>query len=99
MGAALLRFLPKGWMWDKMIVGTTIGGAAQISEVGPGGVAELGSILGQQGVAVTMLRPSGQVDVGGRRYEAKVELGAVDAGDTVVVRGRTDFGLIVEKLT
>jgi membrane-bound serine protease (ClpP class) len=99
MGAALLRFLPKGWMWDKMIVGTTIGGAAQISGTGPDGAAELRSILGQHGVAVTMLRPSGQVDVGGRRYEAKVELGAVDAGDTVVVRGRTDFGLIVEKLT
>lgn len=98
MGAALLRFLPKGWMWDKMIVGTTIGGAAQISGTGPGGANELGSILGQQGVAVTMLRPSGQVEVGGRRYEAKVELGGVDAGDAVIVRGRTDFGLIVEKL-
>lgn len=98
MGAALLRYLPKGWMWDKMIVGTAIGGAAQVSGVGPAAVAELGSILGQQGVAVTMLRPSGQVDIGGRRYEAKVELGAVDAGDAVVVRGRTDFGLIVEKV-
>jgi membrane-bound serine protease (ClpP class) len=98
MGAALLRFLPKGWMWDKMIVGTTIGGAAQVSGTGPSGAAELGSIVGQHGVAVTMLRPSGQVDVGGRRYEAKVELGAVDAGDLVIVRGRTDFGLIVERL-
>lgn len=98
VGAALLRYLPKGWMWDKMIVGTAIGGAAQVSGVGPAAVAELGSILGQQGVAVTMLRPSGQVDIGGRRYEAKVELGAVDAGDAVVVRGRTDFGLIVEKV-
>ncbi len=98
-GAALLRFMPKGWMWEKMIVGTTIGGAAQVSGVGPGGIADLDEIVGQRGLAVTMLRPSGQVEIGGRRYEAKVELGAVDAGDAVIVRGRTDFGLIVEKAT
>ncbi len=97
-GAALLRFLPKGWMWDKMIVGTAIGGAAQVSGVGPAGVSDLAAIVGQQGVAVTMLRPSGQVDIDGRRYEAKVELGAVDAGDLIIVRKRTDFGLIVEKV-
>jgi len=32
----------------------------------------------------------------GRRYEATVPVGAVDAGARIVVRGRTDFGLLVE---
>jgi membrane-bound serine protease (ClpP class) len=44
-----------------------------------------------------VLRPSGQIEIAGRRLEAIVEVGVVDAGDTVVVRGRRDFAVIVEK--
>lgn len=98
LGAALLRYLPKGWLWDKMIVGTVVGGSAQVAGAAPEIMAEISSVIGQRGVAVTVLRPSGQVEVGGRRYEAKVEVGGIDAGDAIVVRGRTDFGLVVEKV-
>ncbi len=97
LALALMRFLPKGWMWDKMIVGTTIGGAAQMAGVSPDAAHELATIVGQRGVAMTVLRPSGQVEIAGRRYEATVEVGAVDAGDAIVVRGRKDFALIVER--
>ncbi len=97
LGAALLRFLPKGWVWDRMVVGTAIGGSAQVAGVGPEAAHEVVNLVGQRGTAVTALRPSGQVEVAGRRYEAKVEVGAVDAGDAVTVRGRTDFALIVER--
>jgi membrane-bound serine protease (ClpP class) len=97
LGAALARFLPKGWVWDKMVVGTAVGGAAQVAGTAPETGATIGTLIGQTGVAVTPLRPSGQVELAGRRYEAKVEVGGIDAGTTVVVRGRTDFGLIVEK--
>lgn len=97
MGLGLARFLPKGWVWDKLILGSTIGGAAQIAGAGPEAGGEIATLVGQCGVAVTMLRPSGQVEVGGRRYEAKSEIGGIDTGETVIVRGRTDFGLIVER--
>lgn len=97
LAVALIRYLPKGWMWDRMIVGTTIGGAAQIAGVSPDAAHEVATIVGQRGVAVTVLRPSGQVEISGRRYEATVEVGAVDAGDAVVVRGRKDFALVVER--
>lgn len=96
-GAALARFIPKGWVWDKMVVQESIGGVAQVAGVGPGGAAHVDSLIGQRGVAVTVLRPSGQVEIGGRRYEAIVEVGVVDAGDAVIVRGRTAFALLVEK--
>jgi len=99
MGLALARFLPRGWVWDKLILGTTIGGAAQMSGAGPQAGGEIAALVGQRGVAMTMLRPSGQVEVGGRRYEAKVEIGGIDTGEPVIVRGRTDFGLIVERIT
>ncbi|MCS6242406.1 MAG: hypothetical protein H2172_00895 [Opitutus sp.] len=97
-GAALARFLPKGWVWDKMVVQESIGGVAQVAGVGPGGAAHVDSLIGQRGVAVTVLRPSGQVEIAGRRYEATVEVGAVDAGDPVIVRGRTAFALLVERV-
>jgi membrane-bound serine protease (ClpP class) len=97
MGLALARFLPKGWVWDKMVVGSAIGGAAQVAGMGPDGAREVFSLVGQRGVAVTVLRPSGQVEIGGKRFEAIAEIGAVDAGDAVIVRGRTDFALLVEK--
>jgi membrane-bound serine protease (ClpP class) len=97
LGVALARFLPKGWVWDKMVVGSAIGGAAQVAGVGPEAAHEVANLVGQRGTAVTALRPSGQVEIAGRRYEAKVEVGAVDMGDAVMVRGRTDFALIVER--
>jgi len=97
LAALLIRYLPKGWLWDRMIVGSTIGGAAQMAGVSPDAVHELSTIVGQRGVAMTVLRPSGQVEIAGRRFEATVEVGAVDAGDAIIVRGRKDFALVVER--
>ena len=96
-GVALAKFIPKGWVWDKMVVESAIGGAAQVGGGAPDAAVGLASLVGRQGVAVTMLRPSGQVEIEGRRYEAKSEIGIVDSGDVIVVCGRSDFGLIVEK--
>lgn len=98
LGLALLRYLPKGWLWDKMIVRTVVAGAAQAAGAAPTAVAGLDALVGHRGVAVTMLRPSGQVEIDGRRFEAKVEVGGIDTGEAVVVAGRTSFGLIVEKV-
>lgn len=99
LGVGLLRYLPKGWVWDKMIVRTAVAGSAQTAGHAPTARAEIDSLVGRRGVAVTMLRPSGQVQIDGRRYEAKVEVGGIDTGDPVVVAGHADFGLIVEKST
>ena len=98
LGIALARFLPQGWIWDRMIVATTIGGSAQVAGGGPSAAREIEALMGQRGVAVTALRPSGQVEITGRRFEAKVEVGSIDSGEAVRVRGRTDFGLIVERI-
>ncbi len=96
LGVALARFMPRGWVWDRLIVQTTVGGAAQHA----GGSEELGAtavqLVGCEGLAVTPLRPSGQVEIDGRRYEARVEIGGIDRGQAIVVRGQSDFGLIVE---
>ncbi len=100
LAAALLRFLPKGWTWDRLVVHATIGGSAQASSVAPGAGADaaLDALVGCRGRAATALRPGGQVEIGGRRFEAAVAVGAVDAGAEVVVVQRTDFGLVVEEV-
>jgi hypothetical protein len=36
------------------------------------------------------------VDIGGRRYEARLEMGFADAGTPVKVTGISEFGLTVE---
>jgi membrane-bound serine protease (ClpP class) len=79
-----------------MIVTSTVDAAAQTSGTG-NAIEQIHAIIGQTGVAATALRPSGQIEIAGRRYEARVDLGTLDAGTPVVVRGVNDFGLIVEK--
>ncbi len=98
MAAALWRFLPDAWFIDRLIVRSKDGGAAQIAGVAPEAAGQLASLLGRDGVAATALRPGGQVEIDGRRFEAKVEIGAIDLGARVVVRGYTDFALIVEEM-
>ncbi|HEX2100116.1 MAG TPA: NfeD family protein, partial [Candidatus Synoicihabitans sp.] len=98
---AILRFLPQGWFWNRMVLSSAIGGSAAgrqatITMAGAGGVAP--TLVGQRGIAATGLFPSGQVEIEGRRYEARLEVGFAEAGTAVVVRAERDFGLIVETL-
>lgn len=98
LAAALIRFLPQGWVWDRLVVGATIGGTAQMGGNAPGTAPLLASLVGRRGSAVTALHPAGQVEIDRRRYEARVDIGDIEAGEAIVVRGRTDFSLIVERI-
>ncbi|MBK8856419.1 MAG: hypothetical protein IPN11_01650 [Opitutaceae bacterium] len=86
------RFLPKGWIWNRLAVG----GAVQGSGVAPAVVQELQSLVGREGVAATSLFPSGQVEIDGRRLEARLEVGFAEAGSRVRVVRHTEFNLTVE---
>lgn len=96
-GLVLARFLPRGWVWDRMIVSSTVDSSAQVAGGAPAQESSLDALIGATGVAATALRPSGQVDIAGRRYEARVDVGAIEPGESVVVRARSDFGIVVEK--
>lgn len=92
----LLRFLPKGGPWGGMILQSAVGGEPKVASA-LGSAAE--NLLGQTGKAVTALFPSGQVEISGKRYEAKLAMGFAEAGTLVKVTGASEFGLIVETLT
>jgi membrane-bound serine protease (ClpP class) len=98
LGLLLARFMPKGWFWDRMVLQAAIGTAAQTAGAAPEAAEEAATLIGSHGVVITPLRPGGEVEIDGRRYQAQLDLGSAAAGTRVVVTGRTDFGLKVEKL-
>ncbi len=94
---ALARFIPKGWFFTRLAVTSAVAGSAQVSGSSPEVGAGMGTLVGRIGVAVTGLYPSGQVEIDGRRFEARVEVGSIPPGARVSVRRKTDFGVIVER--
>ncbi|MEO6568424.1 MAG: NfeD family protein [Opitutaceae bacterium] len=90
--ALIYRFLPHGWIWNRLAVGGAVLGAGMPVEV----LAEKNALVGRDGMAVTNLFPAGQVEIDGKRYEARLEVGFADPGTPVRVLRRTDFDLVVE---
>ncbi|MDD3180000.1 MAG: ATP-dependent Clp protease proteolytic subunit [Opitutaceae bacterium] len=93
----LIRYLPREWFWDKLVLHGSVGTAAQLAGQAPEAADGVDALTGAEGVAVTGLFPSGEVEIFGRRYQARIDLGSAQAGTPVVVKGRTDFGLLVER--
>jgi membrane-bound serine protease (ClpP class) len=98
LGASLARFMPKGWLWDRMVLHTAVNTTAQVSGSAPAASTEETTLIGREGVVTTPLRPAGEVEIDGRRYQARLGLGTAAAGSRVMVVGLADFGLKVEKL-
>lgn len=95
----LLKYLPKGVLWSGMVLETSVGGepsGIRALAGGRGEILQLDHLLGKTGVACTALFPSGQVEVEGLRYEARIAVGFADFGSAVKVTGLSEFGLLVE---
>ncbi|MCX7744812.1 MAG: nodulation protein NfeD [Flavobacteriales bacterium] len=56
------------------------------------------SLIGKQGVAISTLRPVGNIEIDNEVYEASVPVGYIDKGEAVVVTGIDNSVLIVKKL-
>ncbi len=96
----LLLLLPSPWN----LVGFAVGLALFVGEVlfwnrrvrGKRVQAGAETLIGEQAVVITECRPSGQVRLEGEIWDARCDAGA-DTGDTVVVTGRDDLVLVVER--
>ena len=89
---ALLRFMPRGGLWGGMVLESAIGGETTSSST-----ARLEpSLIGSSGQAITALFPSGQIEVDGKRYDARLALGTVPPGTAVRVTSVGEFELQVE---
>ncbi|HEY9155924.1 MAG TPA: NfeD family protein, partial [Opitutaceae bacterium] len=96
-GALLVRFLPKSWFFDRMVLRSAVGSSAQIAGLAP--EMEMRPLIGREGVVLTPLRPFGQVEIDGQRYEARIGVGSAPVGARIAVVARTEFGLAVEVIT
>ncbi len=98
---SLIRFLPRGGLWGNMVLHAVVGGEPEAARALVGGGRHepaARSLIGEKGIAATALFPSGQVEISGRRYEARLAVGYADAGTPVRVTGLAEFGLTVEVL-
>ena len=86
------RVLPKTKFGKRMFLS-----AAVTARSTPDASLDAARLLGRTGEAVTALGPTGLILVDGHRYEAASRSGFIDQGGQVVVRGGTNFQLIVEK--
>ncbi len=96
LGLLLARFLPKGWFFSRIAVSAVAGSVSQVAGLAPEEAESVRNLVGARGVVSTGLFPSGQIEIDGRRYEARLDLGTAVAGTAVTVVGVSDFGLIVE---
>ena len=84
--------LPKTRFGKKFFLHAAIEGTSQAP------AAETAALTGREGVAVTPLMPSGQIEIDGRRYEALSLDGHVATGARLRVTGAQNFSLTVSKL-
>lgn len=85
-----LVWLPRTRLGRTMVVEATVGGQSQPPPAPP-------EIVGQSGTTMTMLAPSGVIEIAGKRYEAFSRSGLVNRGTAVTVIGVDNFRLIVSE--
>ncbi|MDF3057969.1 MAG: serine protease [Rariglobus sp.] len=83
--------LPKTALGRRLFLHAEIKGASQPA------LAERDTVLGRDGVADTVLAPSGYVVVAGKRYEAYSRSGLIAKGEALRVVELDNFRLIVQK--
>ncbi len=104
------RVVPRSWFLDRLILSSAIAGSSQGAvapapgtegeAAKPGGPQVPGRPpLGARGRAVTDLFPSGEVEIEGRRYQARAEYGSAEGGADVEVVAYGDFVLIVRPVS
>jgi membrane-bound serine protease (ClpP class) len=83
--------LPKTRLAKLLSVSGTVSGTSQPQ------LADRKKVVGRPAVAVTVLAPSGYVELDGRRYEAFARDGYIAAGEALEVVDVDTFRLIVSK--
>ena len=98
-GLAAARILPNTPIWSHLTLGAAVGGQDPVVTGGASSVDTPESLpeVGDVGVALTQLYPTGEVEIAGRRYEARARAGVIRRGDEVRVMDRKDFSLEVAR--
>lgn len=96
---AVSRFLPKSWIWNRLVLASHGVAGDSLRGVREYGLAHKEQPLpsvGAKGVAFTDLFPSGYVMIDGQKYQARVGMGSLKAGESIRVVGVQSFSIVVE---
>ena len=97
---AIGRFLPKTSVWSRLVLADSPppepNTVARAVRQDPSGTPARLPQTGDEGIAVTDLRPEGEVEIRGCRYPAAVALGTLRKGSVVEVVAQRDFRLLVK---
>ncbi len=90
------------WLGKKLFEGNAFGGLAlnEVQDTKEGfsvATADMERLIGTAGIAATILRPAGKVNVGGKVYDAVAQIGYIEKGTAVRVIGYENQSLVVEK--
>ncbi len=84
--------LPKTRFGKRFFLHAEVHGTSQAK------TSDLAVLAGKEGVALTPLKPTGQVEIEGQRYEGLSLDGHLGRGDRIKVTGAQNFSLTVTKL-
>ena len=99
--AMALRFLPKTRLFGSLVNDARV--PPEKSPASAGAATATGATTlpdpGTRGVAVTDLRPLGEIEIAGGRFQARAVQGQIDRGAPVEVVSRKDFAISVKRAT
>jgi membrane-bound ClpP family serine protease len=93
VGFSSLKILPRREIWDKLVLKSSLSKEMGYSSMNE----EYRELEGKEGIAVTDMRPSGTVEIGGKRYSAISNGTWVEAGSSVYVISVNGTRMMVEK--
>lgn len=103
LAGLLMRYLPGGGLFQRLVLTGDVSGPlpatdpADLSQ--PAQRLPAGSLPapGARGIAVSPLRPQGQIEIDGQRFPARLDHGTAPRGVSVEVTGHGDFSVLVKR--
>lgn len=105
ISAAFLSIILSFWIGRKVLTSPQLFGnlalntTQQVSDGYVSAMSEYTNMLGKEGLANSILRPSGKVEIEGDIYDATAETGYIDAGSRIKVVKYATSQLIVRKIS
>ena len=96
-GLIVTKFLPQTPIWKNLVLSASIRG----SSAGTDNLKDnelIKNLIGKQGLSVSELFPGGQVEINGKRYDARSNLGKISKGEIVEVIRNSEFELVVKPI-
>ena len=87
LGIVISMILPKTPLWQSLVLSTTL----QDTLLKKGD-----QLVGKKGITISELFPMGQIEIDGKRYDARSKIGKISKGEKVQIVRSSEFEVVVE---